>query len=99
VGLPEAVLPLTEAALYLARAPKSNTAMTSYSAAREAIRRTGNLPVPLHLRNAPTGLARSLGHGHGYQYPHELEGAVADQQYLPDQLRGERFYEPGPRDG
>jgi putative ATPase len=98
VGLPEALFPLTEAALYLARAPKSNSALTAYSAAAAAIKRTGNLPVPLHLRNAPTGLMRQLGYGRDYRYPHDSPGGVVDEQYLPDELAGERFYEPNERD-
>jgi putative ATPase len=98
VGLPEAVLPLSEAAVYLARAPKSNTAMRAYGAAAEAIRETGNLPVPAHLRNAPTRLARAMGHGKGYQYPHDFAGGKIEQQYLPDALKDRRFYKPGERD-
>lgn len=99
VGMPEAVLPLSEAAIYLARAPKSNSAMRAYGAAREAIRRSGNLPVPLHLRNAVTGLMRDIGYGRGYRYAHDFEGASVDQQHLPDDLAGSSFYEPTDRDG
>src|SRR5438132_12405401 len=98
VGMPEAVLPLTEAALYLARAPKSNTAMQAYGAAAQAIRETGNLPVPAHLRNAPTRLAKAMGHGKGYRYPHDFTGGKVEQQYLPDALKDRRFYKPGERD-
>src|SRR5579872_4006579 len=98
VGMPEAVLPLTEAALYLALAPKSNSALTSYGAARDLVRDTGNEPVPMHLRNAPTGLMKSMGYGKGYRYAHDSEGGVADQQHLPDALKGRRFYEPTDRD-
>jgi putative ATPase len=72
VGMPEAVLPLTEAALYLALAPKSNSALTSYGAARDLIAETGNEPVPMHLRNAPTGLMKSMGYGKDYQYAHDF---------------------------
>ena len=96
VGMPEAVLPLTEAALHLARAPKSNSALTAYSKAREAIMQSGNLPVPLHLRNAPTALARQMGHGRGYRYAHDYEGGRTEQQHLPDRLAGHRFYDPPP---
>ena len=96
VGMPEAVLPLTEAALYLARAPKSNAALTSYGAAREAVARTGNLPVPLHLRNAASGLLRQMGYGRGYRYPHDAEGGRVEQQHLPDALAGQRFFKPPP---
>jgi len=98
VGMPEAVLPLAEAALYLALAPKSNSALTSYGAARELIEETGNEPVPMHLRNAPTGLMKSLGYGKGYQYAHDHEGGVADQIHLPEKLKGRKVYRPTPRD-
>jgi putative ATPase len=98
VGMPEAVLPLSEAAVYLARAPKSNSAMRAYGAARQAIQDTGNLAVPLHLRNAVTGLMRQLGYGKGYQYAHDHEGARVEQEDLPEELRGRRFYEPTDRD-
>ncbi len=98
VGMPEAVLPLTEAALYLALAPKSNSALTSYGAARELIQETGNEPVPLHLRNAVTGLMKSMGYGRDYQYAHDFEGGVADQVHLPERLAKRKVYNPNPRD-
>ena len=98
VGMPEAVLPLTEAALYLALAPKSNSALTSYGAARELIQQTGNEAVPLHLRNAPTGLMKSMGYGKGYKYSHDFEGGVADQVHMPAKLAGRKIYKPNPRD-
>jgi putative ATPase len=98
VGMPEAVLPLTEAALYLALAPKSNSALTSYGAAREMIEKTGNEAVPLHLRNAPTGLMKSMGYGKGYKYAHDFEGGVADQVHMPEKLAGRTVYKPGARD-
>ncbi len=98
VGMPEAVLPLTEAALYLALAPKSNSALTSYGAARELIQETGNEPVPMHLRNAPTGLMKSMGYGKGYQYAHDYEDGVANQVHLPEKLKGRKVYKPNPRD-
>src|SRR5262249_51204769 len=75
VGLPEGFLPLTQAVTYLATAPKSNTVLTSYTSAREAVTEHGPLPVPLHLRNAPTPLMKSLGYGARYQYPHNFEGS------------------------
>jgi putative ATPase len=93
VGLPEGTLPMTEAALYLACAPKSNTVLRTYGAAKAAIEREGALPVPLHLRNAPTALMKKSGYGAGYKYPHDFGGKV-EQQYLPDALRGRRFFEP-----
>jgi len=98
VGMPEAVLPLTEAALYLALAPKSNSALTSYGAARALIQETGNEPVPKHLRNAPTGLMKSMGYGKGYQYAHDHEGGVADQVHMPEKLKSRKVYKPNPRD-
>src|SRR5207253_5873121 len=94
VGMPEAVLPLTEAALYLALAPKSNSALTSYGAARELIQETGNESVPLHLRNAPTGLMKSMGYGRGYKYAHDAESGVADQVHMPEKLKGRKVYTP-----
>jgi putative ATPase len=97
VGLPEAVLPLAEATLYLATAPKSNSALTAYGAAREDVAATLSQPVPLHLRNAGTWLDRAAGHGKGYQYAHEHEGGVAAQEHLPEALRGRRYYQPGSR--
>jgi putative ATPase len=98
VGMPEAVLPLTEAALYLALAPKSNSALTSYGAARELIEETGNEPVPLHLRNAVTGLMRSMGYGRDYKYAHDYEDGVAKQVHLPEKLAKRKVYKPNPRD-
>ena len=98
VGMPEAVLPLTEAALYLALAPKSNSALTSYGAARGLVQETGNEPVPIHLRNAVTGLMRSMGYGRDYKYAHDFEGGVADQVHMPEKLKGRKVYEPNPRD-
>jgi putative ATPase len=98
VGMPEAVLPLSEAAVYLAKAPKSNASMRAYGRAVEAIERTGNLPVPMHLRNAPTGLMRAMGYGQDYRYAHDYEGGTVEQQHLPDELKDARFYEPTERD-
>ena len=94
VGLPEGVLPLTQATLYLARAPKSNSTLTAYGAARKLVRSSGHLPVPAKLLNAPTGLQRSLGHGQGYKYPHDLGGKVPGETYLPDALVGSVIHRP-----
>jgi len=95
LGSPEGELALAEAALYLAMAPKSNAAYVAYGAARTAVRETGTLEVPMHLRNAPTKLMKGLGYGKGYQYDHDVEGGVAfDQQCLPDALVGTAFYAP-----
>ena len=98
IGLPEALYPLTEATIYLSLASKSNSAKTAYGNARQVIAETGNLPVPLHLRNAATGLMRTMGYGQGYKYAHDHEDATVEQQHLPDALRGRRLYEPTERD-
>ncbi len=97
MGLPEAVLPLTQAVSYLAMAPKSNAALTAYAAARKAVLDHGPLPVPLKLRNAPTKLMEGLGYGGGYRYPHDFEGHYLAEEYLPEKLRGARFYQPSDR--
>lgn len=94
IGFPEALYPLTQATLYLALAPKSNSALTTFAAAKEAVHAHGALPVPPHLRNASTGLARQMGHGKDYQYPHDHPGHHVSQQYLPDELKHARFYQP-----
>lgn len=94
VGMPEGVLPMTQAAIYLACAQKSNTALTTYEAARRAVAERGALPVPAKLRNAVTDLQREMGHGRGYKYPHDYEGHYVPETYLPDALVGSRFYHP-----
>ncbi|HTJ43043.1 MAG TPA: replication-associated recombination protein A [Kofleriaceae bacterium] len=94
VGMPEGVLPLTQCCLYLATAPKSNTALTSYAAARKLVKERGPLPVPAKLRNAPTALAKAMGHGADYKYPHEFEGNYVPEDYLPDELVGAKVYQP-----
>jgi putative ATPase len=94
VGLPEGILPMTEAALYLATAPKSNTALTAYAAAKADIDAHGALAVPAHLRNASSGTGKALGWGAGYQYPHDFEGHHVSEEYLPEALRGHRYYAP-----
>jgi putative ATPase len=91
VGLPEGVLPMSQAAIYLALAPKSNTAIAAYGNARRLVRERGPLPVPLKLRNAPTKLMEGLGYGGGYRYPHNFEGHYVAEEYLPDALRGEQI--------
>ena len=93
VGLPEGVLPMTQAAVYLALAPKSNTAITAYAAARRLVSEHGPLPVPLKLRNAPTKLMASMGYGGGYRYPHEFEGHYVAEKYLPEAIAQERIVE------
>jgi putative ATPase len=94
VGMPEGVLPLTQAVTYLALAPKSNTVIAAYAAARKLVLEKGPLPVPLKLRNAPTRLMESMGYGGGYRYPHNFDGHYVAEEYLPDALRGSRIVEP-----
>ncbi len=94
VGLPEGVLPMSQLAIYLATAPKSNSALTAYHAAKEAVEKYGNLPVPLHLRDSHSKAGRALGHGKGYQYPHNFDGHYVKQQYLPDRIAEAQFYVP-----
>jgi putative ATPase len=94
VGMPEGNLALAQAVVYLAVAPKSNALYTAYGEVQSDVERTAAEPVPLHLRNAPTGLMKHLGYGKGYQYAHELEAKVADMQCLPDNLKDRRYYQP-----
>ena len=95
VGLPEGAIPLAQAVVYLATAPKSNASYMALNRALEEVRTGRPHPVPLHLRNAPTGLMRSLGYGRDYKYAHDYEGHFAGQRNLPEELAGRRFYEPG----
>ena len=97
VGLPEARIPLAQAATYLATAPKSNASYQAMLAALADVKQYGPLPVPLHLRNAPTKLMKGLGYGKGYQYAHAYEGAMITQQHLPDALRERHYYLPSER--
>ena len=94
VGLPEGVLPMTQAAVFLATCPKSNSTLTTYSKARSAVLEHGPLQVPLNLRNAPTPLMKSMGYSGGYRYPHNYSGNYVPEEYLPDELHGQRYYEP-----
>jgi len=98
LGMPEGMYPLAHAALYLATAPKSNAVNLAWHKAQEAVRAHGALPVPMKLRNAVTKLMRAEGYGEGYRYAHDEEGGVAaGETYLPEELAGERFYEPTDR--
>ena len=92
LGWPEGRIPLAEAAVYLATSPKSNSAYLGIDSALELVRQTGNLPVPLHLRNAPTGLMKELGYSDGYRYSHDFPGNFVEQQYLPDDLTTTRIW-------
>lgn len=95
IGWPEGRIPLSECAIYLATSPKSNAGYMAIDTALEYVRKTGNLPVPLHLRNAPTKLMEDMGYGHNYLYPHNYPGNFVLQQYMPDAAGFQRFYTPG----
>jgi putative ATPase len=94
IGMPEGNLALAQAVVYLSLAPKSNALYTAYGAVQADVERTAAEPVPLHIRNAPTGLMKNLGYGKGYQYAHDLENKVADMQCLPDNLKDRTYYHP-----
>jgi putative ATPase len=96
LGPPEGYLALSQMTIYLATAPKSNSAYRALTAALEAARNTPSAPVPLHIRNAPTPLMKDLGYHKGYQYAHDSQDAYIPQEYLPDELKGSTFYQPGP---
>lgn len=95
IGYPEANLILSQCAIYLATSPKSNSATTAIGAAQAAVRQYGDLPVPLHIRNAPTKLMKNMDYGKGYQYSHSYEGNFSVQEYLPKEIAGTAFYDPG----
>jgi putative ATPase len=97
IGPPEGELALAQAAVYLATASKSNALYTGYGRVKETIGRTGPLPVPLHIRNAPTGLMKDLGYGKGYLYAHDFRDAYIPQDYLPEALKGQSYYSPTDR--
>ena len=92
VGWPEGRIPLAETTIYLATCKKDNSAYMAINQALEKVRETGNLPVPLHLRNAPTSLMKDLGYADGYKYPHDYPGHFVEQQYMPDELVGTTFW-------
>lgn len=94
IGWPEGRIVLSECAVYLATSAKSNSAYLAIDAALAEVKRSGNLPVPLHLRNAPTALMKELGYHDGYLYPHDYEGHHVTQQYLPDEIKGATFWQP-----
>ncbi len=95
VGLPEGRIILSQCAIYLATSPKSNSAYKAINNAQENIKKTGNLSIPLHLKNAPTKLMKELNYGKGYLYPHDFENNFINQDFLPDQINKEIFYNPG----
>ena len=94
IGYPEARIILSQCAIYLASSPKSNASYKAINKAQQMVKQTGDLSVPIHLRNAPTKLMKELGYGKDYQYAHDYESNFAFQDYLPDELQGETFYEP-----
>ena len=94
IGWPEGRIPLAEATVYLATSPKSNSAYDGINSAIELVRQTGNLPVPLHLRNAPTKLMKQLGYGKDYKYAHAYKGNFVEQQFMPDELKDTRIWHP-----
>jgi putative ATPase len=94
LGSPEGELALVQATVYLATAPKSNALYTAYLNVQKKIRQTGSLPVPLHIRNAPTRLMKELDYGKNYKYAHDHRHGLVDQEHLPDELHGSQFYFP-----
>jgi putative ATPase len=95
IGMPESQLILSQTAIYLATSAKSNSATTAIGAAMSLVKQTGDLPVPLHLRNAPTKLMKNIGYGKDYKYAHSFEGNFVDLDFLPDAIKGTKLYEPG----
>jgi putative ATPase len=95
IGYPEARIILAQGATYLASSHKSNASYMAIEEALALVREEGDLPVPLHIRNAPTGLMKKLGYGKNYKYAHSYEGNFADQEFLPDEIKGTKFYDPG----
>jgi putative ATPase len=96
VGWPESRIILSECTLYLATSPKSNSAYTAINKAQQLVKQTGNLEVPPHLKNASSALAKDLGHGKNYQYPHDFPGGFVTQEYLPEAIKGEQIWKPAP---
>ncbi len=95
IGWPESRIILSQTAIYLATCPKSNSAYTAINKAQSLVKKTGNLPVPLHLRNAPTGLMKELDYGKNYRYAHDYEGNFVDQEFLPKKISGTVLFDPG----
>lgn len=94
VGMPEARIILSQAVIYLATSAKSNSAYIAINQAQDLVRKTGNLPIPLHLRNAPTVLMKQLGYGKGYRYAHDFPGNFVEQEYLPEEVSGSKIFTP-----
>jgi putative ATPase len=94
IGLPEGNLALAQAAVYLATAPKSNALYTAFQGVQKDVRELENMPVPFHIRNAPTALMKDLGYGKEYKYPHDYPDHFVEEEYLPENLRGRTYYHP-----
>jgi len=94
IGWPESRIILSEATIYLATSPKSNAAYMAIENAQSLVRKTGDLPVPLNIRNAPTGLMKELGYGKDYKYAHSYEGNFSPEEFLPPEIRGRILYDP-----
>jgi putative ATPase len=95
IGMPEARIILSQTAVYLATSAKSNASYMAIGTAMDLVRQTGDLPVPLHLRNAPTKLMKNIGYGKDYKYAHSYQGNFTDQDFLPDEIKGTKLYDPG----
>ena len=95
IGMPEARIILSQTAVYLASSPKSNASYMAISDAMAEVQKTGDLPVPLHLRNAPTKLMKNVGYGKDYLYAHGYEGNFIEQEFLPDKIKGKKLFDPG----
>ena len=95
IGYPECDLILAQTVVYLATSPKSNASYAAINAAKALVAQTGDLPIPLHIRNAPTKLMKNLNYGKDYKYAHSYDGNFAEQEFLPDRIKGTKFYEPG----
>ena len=94
IGFPESRIILSQTAIYLASSPKSNASYMAINTAQEIVRKTGNLSVPMHLRNAPTKLMKDIGYSDGYKYAHDYEGNFVEQEFLPAEISGMKFYDP-----
>ena len=94
LGYPEGELALAQAAVYLATVPKSNSIYAAYGKIQQAVKESGSLPVPFHIRSAPTRLMKDMGYGKDYKYAHNYKEAFVAQEYLPEKLKGQLFYEP-----
>ncbi len=94
LGHPEGELALAQAAVYLATAPKSNSIYAAYGKVQQVVKNSGSLPVPFHIRNAPTRLMKDIGYGKDYKYAHNYQNGFVAQEYLPEKLKGRLFYEP-----